>query len=114
MIFHDAIDRALTLLASIGSRAFLLLGAGLAVFIALKWWQRRRFYKVLRMARISVDELRSLMDDGKSPIVVDVRTAGARLRDPRRIPGATVLETNELDVRLSELPRDREIILYCT
>jgi membrane protein DedA with SNARE-associated domain len=114
MLFHDAIDRALTLLASIGSRAFILLGAGLAVFIALKWWQRRRFYQMLRMARISVDDLRRLMDEGKSPIVVDVRTSGARARDPRKIPGAAVLDEGQLDASLAELPRGREIILYCT
>ena len=114
MAFHRAIDRALSLLASLGSGAFVLLAAGLVAFIAFKWWQRRRFYKVLRMARISVDELRRLMDDGEKPIVVDVRTAGARNRDPRRIPGAVVMGVPDLDARLSELPRDREVILYCT
>ncbi|MGH9367793.1 MAG: rhodanese-like domain-containing protein, partial [Thermoanaerobaculia bacterium] len=114
MLFHGAVDRALALLASIGSRAFVLLGAALALFVAFKWWQRRRFYKVLRMARISAEELRRLIDGGQAPVVVDVRTSGARLRDPRRIPGATVMEAAELDARLSELPPDREIILYCT
>ncbi|MFY9549958.1 MAG: VTT domain-containing protein [Thermoanaerobaculia bacterium] len=114
MAFYRAIDRALSLLASLGSGAFVVLAAALAAFIAFKWWQRRRFYKMLRMARISVDELRRLIDDGERPIVVDVRTAGARARDPRRIPGAAVVEVSELDTRLSELPRDREVILYCT
>jgi membrane protein DedA with SNARE-associated domain len=114
MVFHRAIDRVIDALASLGSGAVVLLAAGLAAFIALKWWQRRRFYKALRMARISVDELHGMMDEGKSPVVVDVRTAGARERDPRRIPGAVVMEATELDVRVSELPREREIILYCT
>jgi membrane protein DedA with SNARE-associated domain len=114
MVFHRAIDRALGLLASLGSGALVVLGAALAAFIGLKWWQRRRFYKMLRMARISVDELRRLMDEGKSPIIVDVRTPGARARDPRRIPGAAVLDASELDAKLGDLPRDREIILYCT
>lgn len=113
-VFHDAIGRVLELLASLGSGALVLLGGALAVFVALKWWQRQRFYKVLRMARITVNDLRRLMDEGHSPIVVDVRTAGARARDPRRIPGARVIESSELDLRLAELPRDREIILYCT
>jgi len=113
-IFHRAIDRVLGLLASLGSGALVLLGAGLVVFVALKWWQRQRFYRVLRMARITVEDLRHLMDEGQSPIVVDVRTAGARARDPRRIPGARVIEATDLDARLSELARDREIILYCT
>ena len=114
MAFHRAIDRALSLLASLGSGAFGVLAAGLVVFVAFKWWQRRRFYKVLRMARISVAELRRLIDDGEKPLVVDVRTAGARARDPRRIPGAIVMGVSDLDARLSELPRDREVILYCT
>jgi membrane protein DedA with SNARE-associated domain len=114
MIFHRAIDRVIAAIASLGSGALVLLGAGLAAFIAVKWWQRRRFYRMLRMARISVEDLRRLIDEGKSPVVVDVRTAGARVRDPRRIPGAVVMTATELDARLAELPRDREIILYCT
>lgn len=114
MIFHRAVDRVLTYLTSIGSAAFFLLAGALLLFLAFKWWQRRRFYKVLRMARITVDELRRLIDEGHAPVVVDVRTSGALARDPRRIPGATVLEAKDLDARLGELPRDREIILYCT
>ncbi|HEY3202982.1 MAG TPA: VTT domain-containing protein [Thermoanaerobaculia bacterium] len=114
MVFHRAIDRALAFLTSIGSSALALVATVLAMYVAFKWWQRRRFYKMLRMARISVDDLRRLMDEGKSPVVLDVRTAGARAHDPRRIPGAAVLEVPELDAELSELPRDREIILYCT
>ncbi len=114
MLFHRAIDRALAFLASIGSAAFGLLGAGLVGFIAFKWWQRRRFYKVLRMARISVEDLRRMMDEGQSPLVLDVRTVKGRSADPRRIQGAAVLDVFNLDAELKELPRDREIILYCT
>jgi membrane protein DedA with SNARE-associated domain len=114
MLFHRAIDRALAFLASIGGAAFALLGAGLGAFIVFKWWQRRRFYKVLRMARISVEDLRRLMDEGHSPIVLDVRTVRGRTLDPRRIQGAEVLDVEHIDAALKELPRDREIILYCT
>ena len=114
MIFHSAIDRLLAYLASIGSNALVLLGAGLGLFVAAKWWQRRRFYQALRSARISVEELRELMEQGKSPVVLDVRSGLQRAGDPRRIPGATVLEPSEIDTRLAGLPRDREIILYCT
>jgi membrane protein DedA with SNARE-associated domain len=114
MIFHRAVDRVLDFLASIGAVAFVLLACALAAFVAAKWWQRQRFYKALRMARISAEELHKLMDEGQSPTVVDVRTAGTRTRDPRRIPGAAVMEADELDSRLGELSRDREIILYCT
>lgn len=114
MAFHRAIDRVLRSLTSLGGSAFVILGIALAIFVAVKWWQRRRFYKMLRMARVTVEELRAMIDEGKSPVVLDVRTSGARAADPRRLPGASVLDASELDARLSELPRDREIILYCT
>ena len=114
VFFHRAIDRALAFLASIGSAAFVVLGVALAAFIAFKWWQRRQFYKVLRMARISVDDLHRLMDEGLNPLVFDVRTVKGRLVDPRRIRGAAVLDVENLDVELRDMPRDREIILYCT
>jgi membrane protein DedA with SNARE-associated domain len=114
MILHKAIDRALAYLASFGSAAFALLGLALVAFVAVKWWQRRRFYKVLRMARISVDDLRRLMDEGRSPVVLDVRTVRGRSLDPRRIQGAAVLDVDHLDEALKDLARDREIVLYCT
>jgi membrane protein DedA with SNARE-associated domain len=114
LVFHRAIDRALAFLASIGSAAFALLGVALVLFVGFKWWQRRAFYKFLRMARISVDDLHTLMDEGLNPIVLDVRTVKGRSLDPRRIRGASVLDVMNLDSALKDLPRDREIILYCT
>jgi membrane protein DedA with SNARE-associated domain len=113
-LFHKAIDRGLEFLTGIGSRAVAILALGLLLFIAVKWRQRRRFYEMLRMARISPEELRRLMDEGRDPIVLDVRTQGARLSDPRRIPGARLLAMDEIPEKVEGLPRDREIILYCT
>ncbi|MCM3875806.1 MAG: rhodanese-like domain-containing protein, partial [Thermoanaerobaculia bacterium] len=100
--------------ANLGSGALLLLGAALLLYIAVKWDQRRRFYKFLRMARIRAADLRRLMDEGKAPVIVDVRSNNARQRDPRRIPGALVVDILELDEKISHLPTDREIVLYCT
>jgi rhodanese-related sulfurtransferase len=88
--------------------------AALASFVAWKWWQRRQFYKFLRMARITIPDLQRLIDEGKAPVIVDVRSRAAAQRDPRRIPGAVRLVIEEIDEKISELPPDREIILYCT
>lgn len=114
MVFHRAIDRGLEFLASIGGGALGVLAGGLLLFVAAKWWQRRRFYKMLRMARISAEDLHRMMDEGHDPLILDVRTHSARLGDPRRIPGARTLGISEIDEKLSELPQDREIVLYCT
>ncbi len=114
MIFHNAIDYIASFLVSLGTRTLVILGGALLLFITIKWWQRRRFYKSLRMARISVNELHRLMDEGQSPVILDVRSHAPLNLDPRNIPGAIFFEISELDQKLSELPTDREIILYCS
>jgi membrane protein DedA with SNARE-associated domain len=114
LVFHRTIDRALELLASLGSGALVILGGAFLAWLAFKWWQRQRFYRFLRMARITVDDLWKRVESGQAPVVVDVRTAAARQSDPRRIPGARVITVDEVDARVAELPREREIILYCT
>ncbi|HET9763670.1 MAG TPA: DedA family protein/thiosulfate sulfurtransferase GlpE [Casimicrobiaceae bacterium] len=90
--------------------------AGLAVigYIALKWWERHRFFAMLRMARISVDELHRRMDSGETPLIVDVRSPVSRSLEPRHIPGALHLPLHGFETHIAELPRDREIILYCS
>lgn len=114
MLFHRQIDWALKQLERMGVYALLAVGIALGLFIAAKWWQRRRFFEALRMARISVDDLYGLMQRGLRPLVVDVRSAQARLADPRRIPGALAADIDNLDIELAELAPDRELILYCT
>jgi membrane protein DedA with SNARE-associated domain len=114
LIFHRAVDRVLDALASFGGGAIVVLAGALAVFVGWKYWQRRRFYRVLRMARISPEELHGLIERGQAPVVVDARSPAARSADPRRIPGARSLELSQVEAALSGLPPDREIILYCT
>ena len=113
-VFYRAIDDVLSFLEGLGTGALYLLGAALVLFVLFKWWQRRRFYQALRMARINVNELRGLFEKGASPVVVDVRAAGERNRDPRRIPGATTLDVSEIDAKLPGIPPEVEIVLYCT
>jgi hypothetical protein len=113
-LFHRTIDRAFDFVAGVGQRAILGLAVALLLFIALKWWQRRRFYRALRMARISAADLHALLQIDPPPVVLDVRTASARRSDPRRIPGARAFELAEIDAVAAGLPAGREIVLYCT
>ncbi len=114
MMFAPQIDWLLDRLEQMGLYALVLIGAALALFIAAKWWQRMRFFKMLRMSRISVDDLHGLMRGGHETVVVDVRSAGARSLDTRRIPGAVAVDIERIDDALAALPPDRDIILYCT
>lgn len=112
-IFHRAVDRALDYLETLGYWAGGILAVGLALVVLVKWWQRRRVRKLLELARISVHELKRMIDSGDAPLIVDVRNRSAHLHDPRRIPGAMRLTIDEINEKLGELPREREIVVYC-
>jgi len=114
LLFHDAIDRVLELLSTLGLGALVVLGTALGLFILWKWRERRRFFKALALARIAADELQELLGSGRPPLIVDVRTETALRIDPRHIPGALRMTLDEISARLDGLPRDRDIILYCT
>jgi membrane protein DedA with SNARE-associated domain/rhodanese-related sulfurtransferase len=113
-LFKPQIDRMLPQLQRIGSGLGLLLLAALLAYIGVKWLQRRRFYAQLRMARISVAELYELIGAGAAPMILDVRSSTAHALDPRIIPGAQRISLSEIGRQLEQLPRDREIVLYCT
>jgi membrane protein DedA with SNARE-associated domain/rhodanese-related sulfurtransferase len=114
ILFKSQIERLLRHLSDFGSAA----GAGvvmlLAAYIAFKWWERTRFYKMLRMARISVADLDELIQAGAAPLIIDVRSLTARELEPRWIPGALHVPLEDVARQIKELPRDRDVILYCT
>jgi membrane protein DedA with SNARE-associated domain/rhodanese-related sulfurtransferase len=114
MLFKTQIELLLIRLDDIGSMAFGLAIILLGVYVAYKWWERTRFYKALRMARISVVELQRLIQNGSEPLIIDVRSSSARDLEPRWIPGAVHISLPDVDARLKDLPRERDIILYCT
>jgi membrane protein DedA with SNARE-associated domain/rhodanese-related sulfurtransferase len=114
MLLAPQMDELLSRLDRFGTRALIAAVALLAAYIAYKWWERRRFIRKLRMARISVDELYRLIDQGANPVIVDVRSLTGVAMDPRRIPGALHVPLHEVDHHVKHLPRDREIIVYCS
>jgi rhodanese-related sulfurtransferase len=83
------------------------------IYVAYKWWERRRYNSVLRLPRITVEELRQLITENPGPVIVDVRSALGREHDRRCIPGALEMGLDEVTTRLAEFPWDREIVFYC-
>ncbi|MGC1728999.1 MAG: VTT domain-containing protein, partial [Steroidobacteraceae bacterium] len=83
-------------------------------YIGWRWRERRRFYAALDMARIGVAELHEQLTSGAAPVVVDVRSPTAQLVELRRIPGALHLPARDVGQHVARLPRDRDIVLYCS
>lgn len=114
VLLRRQIEVLLPQAAHVGGAVAVVLLTLLAAYIAYRWWERRRFYAALDMARISVAELRQQMDSGATPVIVDVRSPTAQTLELRRIPGALHLPVQDVARQLTGVPRDREIILYCT
>ena len=114
VLLRREIATLLPRLAGIGGAALALLVAALTVYVAFKWWERRRFYAALDMARMAVEELRQHLGASPAPLVIDVRSPTACTLQLQRIPGALHMPVHEVVVHLGDLPRDREVVLYCT
>jgi membrane protein DedA with SNARE-associated domain/rhodanese-related sulfurtransferase len=113
MLFKTQIEAFVIHLDHVGGIAAAGVGAALALYVGYKWLERLRFYRSLRMARIDVGELYDLIQAGAQPIVVDVRSSTARALEPKWIPGSLHVPLDDIARHIKDLPRDRDIILYC-
>jgi membrane protein DedA with SNARE-associated domain/rhodanese-related sulfurtransferase len=112
-LFHDALDAVMARLVHLGIFGAALVAAGLAMYWAVRWIERQRFIRQLRMDRISIQELTDMIDAGQVPVIVDVRPAEARMREGM-IPGALASGISEGPRVLQHLSREAEIVVYCT
>jgi membrane protein DedA with SNARE-associated domain/rhodanese-related sulfurtransferase len=112
-LFSNQLEQVALLLAQTGFMFVATLIGALVGFIGYKYVQRQRVLRELRMARITVDELKQRLDAGEDVAIVDVRHPLDLEANPRLIPGAVHMPFEEIDQRHHEIPRDREIVVYC-
>jgi len=113
-LFRYQFERAVQYVASLGSWLLVLVIGGLGGYIGWKYIQRQRFIRSLRIARITPEELKQKIDAGEEVLIVDLRHSTNFEAEPNVIPGAVHLDMEDLDEAQEAIPRDREIILYCT
>jgi len=113
-LFSQQIDQVVGAIGRIGGSALTLVGVIAAIYIAYRFWQRQRLLHELRVARISVGELRQKLQAGETPLIFDLRSATSLEQDPNLIQGAVHLNLEDFEKRQHEIPRDRDIIVYCS
>jgi 3-mercaptopyruvate sulfurtransferase SseA len=64
--------------------------------------------------RITVDELKSKMDNQDNIVILDVRNAEAYAESDTKIKGAIRMPLEEIEERYGEIPKNAEIIIYCS
>jgi membrane protein DedA with SNARE-associated domain/rhodanese-related sulfurtransferase len=114
MIFSTQIEMVLAFMTEFGTIAAIVVVTALALMVTARYLRRRWMRSERYAPRVSVTELRELIRRGEAPIVIDVRSAIAVMQDTRRVPGAIAATLAELPTHAPALPRDREIILYCS
>ena len=55
-----------------------------------------------------------MIENQEQPFIIDLRHPLDILPDPRTLPGAFKLAPQEVEARVSEIPTERDVVLFCT
>ena len=112
--FGDALKRDPSLLDWAGRFSGALLVLGIVGFFFIRIIRRRMVLKSLVAARLEPEDLKRQLDAGEPVYIVDLRHPLEFLPDPFTLPGALHFSPDSLTERHHEIPRDRDIVLFCT
>ncbi len=115
-LFSDALRAITRGLRSAGFAAEVVFAVGLAAYVIYRIWLYRRYRLLDVIPRIQAEELakRLTSDAAQNMLIADVRSHGYYDADSDRIAGSIRIEPNNLIEEVKNLPKDREIYLYCT
>jgi rhodanese-related sulfurtransferase len=112
--FGVAISRTPRLLEWVGQFSGALLLLGIAGFFVARLLRRRAILVRLAGARLDPDELKRQIDSGEPVFIVDLRHPLELVPEPYTLPGALHFAPDQLAARHHEIPRDRDIVLFCS
>jgi membrane protein DedA with SNARE-associated domain/rhodanese-related sulfurtransferase len=110
----DLLRRDPRLLDWAGRFSGTLLVLGILGFLVWRVVRRHAILKQLFAGRLEPEELKRQLDAGEQVFIVDLRHPLELLPDPFTLPGAVHFSPEALSARSHEIPRDRDIVLYCT
>jgi rhodanese-related sulfurtransferase len=64
--------------------------------------------------RMSVAELLSRLEKHAPVVIVDARSEGSWEGSDKQIKGSVRIPVDQIESRMSDLPKDKEIIFYCS
>ncbi|HTS16862.1 MAG TPA: VTT domain-containing protein [Verrucomicrobiae bacterium] len=112
--FSNQLEPVLAFLGGMGREAILVVLLLLMIYIGWKYLQRQRVLHELRIGRITVDELRRMQEAKENVFVVDLRSDLDLEENPTVIIGAQHIHPREIEARHQEIPRDRDVVVYCS
>jgi membrane protein DedA with SNARE-associated domain len=113
-LFHKQVTMLIDMLGLLGRRAGLIVLGLIAIYVAVKYFQRWRLRRELRVNRVTPEEAFALIN-GETPVtIVDLRNPVEIELDGLKIAGALIVRPDDLRSRSHEIPQGNEVILYCT
>ena len=112
--FQREVEWVVASLEAMGAGAVAIVGGLIAAYLAVKAIERYLLIRFLRMVRITVPDLRQMIDDGQQPVILDVRSPLAREAEPRMIPGAISMDLDAVERVLERVPPGRDVVVYCS
>ncbi len=112
--FGDVLKKNPNALQWVEHFAFLIFVLLLLGFFVWRFFRQRAFLREIRMARLDPQDLKTMLDREQPVYIVDLRHPLDYLPDPRTLPGAVLLTPDALVQQSEEIPRDRDVVLFCT
>jgi membrane protein DedA with SNARE-associated domain len=112
--FEKQLEVVQRFVEQVGGSLFTAAMIALALWLAWKFIHRWLFMRELRTARIDVTAVKRMMDRGEDVLIVDLRHPAQLETEPYAIAGAMRMSPEELSEKHEQIPRDRDVILYCT
>jgi membrane protein DedA with SNARE-associated domain/rhodanese-related sulfurtransferase len=112
--FGDLLKHNVQVLDWVGRFSGLLLFLGIVGFFVARLVRRRAILKDLAAARLEPEQLKRQLEEGEQVFIVDLRHPLELLPDPYTLPGALHFSPDSLTARHLEIPRDRDVVLFCT
>jgi membrane protein DedA with SNARE-associated domain/rhodanese-related sulfurtransferase len=117
--FGDLAKRSAAFFAGLSHYGGFLVVLLVVGVIAYRYYKRREFLKELRILRLEPAQLLSMIAEAdragaERPFIVDLRHPLDVMTDPLVLPGALRIGPDELKQRKDIIPRDRDVVVYCT
>lgn len=112
--FHREVDVLIRWLGLFGRRAGLTVAILITLYIAMKYLQRKRLIRKLRIDRITPGQALELITSKKPVTIVDLRHPAEVERDGMKIAGALIVRPDHLRTDTRQIPPGHEVVLYCT
>lgn len=86
-------------------------GLTILLYVALAWFIYTRFAPTKGLKNLKSSEFQQKLNDSPNKVIVDVRETH-EFKDGH-LPGAVNIPLSKLGARSGEIPKDKEVFLYC-